>query len=278
MPANLRPSLAAAPKDYPAPYRDGCHVPLDGRRPSWGCVYAASSSKTTIVLFGDSHALAWFPAVRQLASDRGWRLVSLTMSACSPADIQQWIAARSSVSAACGDWRSWALGRIAAEKPLVVIVAGTRGFATVDAAGKVATGDARTRIWEAGISRTLDRLVSVAGRVIYLSDTPASVVDPPACLARHRSSVLACATPVARAVNGPWFAEEKRMAVKEAVGFVDTTMWICPTSPCPVTIGSYLIYRDGGHMTATFAASLALRLEAAVAADLTRHPPRKKGA
>ena len=39
---------------------------------------------------GDSHALSWFPAVNRLATERGWRLVNLTKSACASADVSQW--------------------------------------------------------------------------------------------------------------------------------------------------------------------------------------------
>jgi len=276
VPPNLRPTIAAAPKDYPRPYLDGCHVPLDGTRPTWACVYGNTTSRTTIMVFGDSHALSWFPAVLKLANHRGWRLVSLTMSACSPADIPEWIPATWSVSASCSSWRTWAIGRIAKEKPLVLLVTGTRGFATVDPDGTVLEGVARTLAWEAGMERTLDRVGRSAGRVIYLSDTPSSGVLPPACLARNPGSVLACATPVGKAVSAAWMDEERHVAISEDAGYIDTTVWVCPSSPCPVTLGSLLIYRDGGHMTATFMASLGSRLEAAVAADLARHPPRRK--
>jgi hypothetical protein len=276
VPANLRPTITAAQKDYPTPYFDGCHVSMDGARPTWACVYGKTTSKTTIVLFGDSHALSWFPAVLKLANDKGWRLVSLTMSACSPADIPEWIPAASSVSQPCSDWRAWAISRIAKERPLIALVSGTRGFATVGADGSVLTGDARVHAWEAGMERTLARVGRYAGRVIYLSDTPASSVVPPACLAQNPMSVLACATPVSKAVSTSWMTEEQHVAITENDGFIDTTVWVCPSSPCPVTAGNLLIYRDGGHMTATFVASLGPRLEAAVAVDLTRHPPRQK--
>ena len=276
VPSDLAPSTGAAAGDYPAPYVDGCHVPMDGRRPARPCVYGKTASKTTIVLFGDSHALAWFPAVRSLAWARGWRLVSLTMSACSPAVIPQWIPAAHHVSSACTDWRQWALSRIDQLRPLVTIVAGTRGFATVGPTGQVLAGDARLAAWRAGMSRTLGRLGAASGRVIYLSDTPASVLDPPDCLAEHPSSVLACATPLLRALSPSWFTEEERAALGGGADFIDTTIWTCPTSPCPATIGRYLVYRDGGHLTATFVASLAGGLRTAIAADLAAHPPRRR--
>ena len=42
------------------------------------------SSKTTVVLFGDSHAMQWFPALNGLAKEHDWRLVGLTKAACPP--------------------------------------------------------------------------------------------------------------------------------------------------------------------------------------------------
>ena len=89
-------------------------------------------------------------------------------------------------------------------------------------------------------------------------------------------SVLACATPVSTAVSAAWMTEERHVAIIEDAGYIDTTAWVCPSSPCPVTVGNLLVYRDGGHMTATFVATLSAKLMAAVAADLARHPPRPK--
>ena len=42
------------------------------------------SSKTTVVLFGDSHAMQWFPALNGLAKEHDWRLVGLTKAARPP--------------------------------------------------------------------------------------------------------------------------------------------------------------------------------------------------
>ncbi len=264
VPANLSPALADARADLPGAYRDRCHVQQDGGRPKGDCIYGDPDGKTRIVLFGDSHALSWFPAMERMATDRGWRLLDLTMSACSPADIPAWNPSLKSVVPACEEWRTWALDRIAEERPDVVVVAGTRGFATVDADGKVVAGDARTAAWEAGMARTFDRLRASAGRVILLADTPRSAVDPPVCLSAHPTSTISCATPVDEALDPDWKAVERGAAAAGGAGFIDPTPWVCPTSPCPAVIGDLLVYRDGGHITATYSAALAGRLERAV--------------
>jgi peptidoglycan/LPS O-acetylase OafA/YrhL len=270
VPSDLQPSLGDARGDYPASYLDGCHTQTEQPPSTAPCLYGNLASKTTIALFGDSHALSWFPAVERLADDRGWRLLSLTMSACSPADMPVWNANYDRVSTACARWRSSAIDRLVKARPAVILVTGTRGFAVVDGSGNLLSGDARTRAWEAGMRRTLASLIPAAGRVILLADTPLSRVDPPVCLSAHPKSVLACATPVKDAINTAWMGEEQGLADAQSVGFIDPAPWICPSSPCPVVLGDLLVYRDGGHLTATFSAALFHRLEQAVLADLAR--------
>lgn len=268
VPAGLRPSLADAARDYPLPYLDRCHVQQNGRSSATAsCMYGDLTSSTTMVLFGDSHALSWFPAAVKVADRRGWRLQVLTMSACSPADIPSWNANYGRVSTECATWRQRALELIEAERPAIVLVAGTRGFATVDASGRILTGDARTSAWEAGMNRTLDRLVTSAPTVILIADVPLAAQDPPTCLAAHPSSVLACSTPVSVAVNAVWRAAERRSAAANLTDFIDPTTWVCPSSPCPAVIGHILVLRNTGHMSTVFAATLGGRLEAAIAAD-----------
>jgi hypothetical protein len=271
VPANLQPALGDARQDYPEPYLDHCHTEEDGHPNTGTCLYGNLNSTTTIALFGDSHALAWFPAVERVAEQQGWRLLSLTMSTCSPADIQIWVPDWKRISTECTTWRADAIQRLVNERPAIVLVAGTRGFATADASGNVLTGDARTRAWEAGMQRTLDRLVPAAGRVLLLADTPLSRVDQPVCLSAHPNSVLACATSVADAINQPWLGEEHRAADRAGAGFIDPTPWVCPSSPCPVVLGNFLIYRDAGHLTATFAAALGDRLGTAIVRDIARN-------
>jgi hypothetical protein len=225
------------------------------------------------VLFGDSHALSWFPAVEQVALDRGWRLLSVTMSACTPAEIPAYIPRLEAPSQACAEWRDAALDLIARVHPAVVLAAGTRGFATTDDYGNVVSGAQRTAIWEAGIEKTIDRLKEAAGSVIWVADTPISRPDRPSCLANHPGSTLACATPVSSAVNTAWLNEEYLVSQVEEIGFIDPSLWVCPTSPCPAVIGRVQLYRDAGHLTATFMSTLRTRLGRAVDAYLAARPP-----
>ncbi len=264
VPKNLQPQLIDAKADRPLAYIDRCHTQQNLTPSTNPCLYGDLNSNTTVALFGDSHALSWFPAMNILSKKNGWKLLSLTMSACSPADIPAWNPSNNSVMKNCALWRADSLRRIALAKPLIIIVAGTRGFATIDSDGHLLTGDARTAAWRSGIKRTVDQLKSVSSHVIYIGDAPASLLDPPVCLSAHLQNALDCATPVVRAIQREWLAQETAMTIEEGISFVDPDLWICPTSPCPVILGNLLIYMDGGHFTATFSAALAGKLRTAI--------------
>jgi peptidoglycan/LPS O-acetylase OafA/YrhL len=264
VPKNLQPQLIDAKKDRPLTYLDRCHTQQNLAPSTLPCLYGDLTSSTTIALFGDSHALSWFPALNIVAKKNSWKLLSLTMSACSPADIPAWDPSNHSVMKNCAIWRADSLRRIALAKPMIVIVAGTRGFATIDAKGRVLKGDAKAAAWRSGMKRTIDQVKRAAEKVIYIGDAPASLVDPPVCLSAHPKNALDCATPVARAIQNDWIGQETAMTIEEGITFIAPDLWICPTSPCPVILGNLLIYMDGGHLTATFSAALASHLRKAI--------------
>jgi len=48
---------------------------------------------------------------------------------------------------------------------------------------------------------------------------------------------------------------------------LDLTTAVCRGDPCPVVVDGMIVFRDVRHLTATFAASLAPRLDDALAND-----------
>ncbi len=272
VPADLRPSLAEAPEDLPESYLDGCHVQEGGHASRATCLYANLASKTTIALYGDSHALSWFPAVEGFAARQGWRMLSLTMSSCTPADLVVYSTIFKRIYTECTTWRAQAIAQLVKMHPAVIVVTSAHGIEPpVDAVGHLLSGAELVAAWEAGMVRTLAKLIPAAGVVIFLADTPASDVDPPVCLSAHPQSILACSMPERVAINATFLAADRAVVAQTGVSFIDPTAWVCPSSPCPPVIGTLLVYRDGGHLTATFAASLTSRLGAAILQQLKAH-------
>jgi hypothetical protein len=258
VPANLEPPLARARDDNPIVYTDGCH--LGFAQTTFGdCVYGDASSQTTVVLFGDSHAAQWFPALEQLANADHLRLVSLTKSACSAADVHVWNTTLLRTYTECDTWRANVMTRIAAEHPALVVVSEDRAYQVTVNGAPVDVAQAMTT-WNAGLETTLTQLRAISGTVALLGDSPRSTVDPPVCLSAHLDDSVDCATPLSKAVDRSWMAAEQSVAAAAGVRYVDSTPLVCPSDPCPVVIGRVLVYRDQDHLTATYSAILARRL------------------
>jgi peptidoglycan/LPS O-acetylase OafA/YrhL len=269
VPANLEPSLLNATHDRPITYADHCHTQENLKPSTQPCIYGDTTSSITVALFGDSHALAWFPALNQVAKEKHWKLFSQTMSACTPADIPAYNPGTASLMNNCPIWRQVAIQRILAAHPYLILVAGTSGFATA-IKGVEIKGAPRTALYTAGMNRTISKLQSGGAQVVLMSDTPAQAQDPLVCLSTHPKSTLACATPAAIAISNDWIAVERQVAKTNGISLIEPQLWVCPTDPCPVVIGNLLTYFDTGHMTATFSQALASRLKTAIDAVISQ--------
>lgn len=255
-------SVREADRDTPRIYADGCHLDFPSTT-SGPCAYGNPASPTTVVLFGDSHAAQWFPALERLADDRDWRLVSLTKSACPSADVTVYLQSLKRPYAECDAWRESALGRIDQIDAALVVVANSRGHLLLDGDAIVGAADYEA-VWSDALARTLERLGRDDGAVTVIGDTPRSRLDVPVCLSRHADDPLACATARAEALDAAHLGAERDVALELGIPFVDPTLWVCPSDPCPVVIGTDAVYRDEHHLTAAYARHLATRLAGAL--------------
>lgn len=257
LPLDLTPSLVAARDNVPRTDSDGCNQNALGTTiPE--CAYGDTASATTVVLFGDSHANQWFPAIEWLAKNRGWRLVSLTKNACPPATMTVWNPQMKRSYAECDRWRESAFQRIAMEHPALVIVGNSRSYRPAGTEGPSAP--AGGRLQRVALETTLARLKGLAGAVVLMGDTPNFDGDPPECLSKHRDDVRACAQPREKVTSPDWTNAEREAAARAGASYVDTTGWACPSAPCPVVIGRYLVFRDWHHLSTPFVLALRHRL------------------
>ena len=257
LPGDLIPSLLKPFSGGPAKPPDPDCGLSDPDTVSPPCVSGDASSATTVVLFGDSHAHQWYPALYRIAVQRSWRLVTLVKASCGYAD-----APLTAVTRNCEPWRASSFARIAAERPALVILAGNHLLEPAGADGDPAKAQDLTLD---GVSRTVDRLRSTGARVAILGDTPHLAFEPVDCLSRHPEHTIKCAVDRSLLFDEPWLAGEEARAVASGATFVDTASWLCPSEPCPLVIGRYLVYRDTNHIALPLAWALSSRLDAALA-------------
>ena len=233
---------------------DGCGLSLAKSRPP-ECVYGDSRGDITVALVGDSHAAHWFPALDLVARHRGWQLVPLTKFSCVFVDMRIWSPYLKREYRECEVWREQVVDRLAQLRPDLVIIASD------DEPPPITAGEDDPELQGQALARLIER---IPGTVAIMVDAPRSDHDVPACLAKHRDAIERCTTSRAAAFGPHYRRREVAAAQLSGATIVDLSDAVCPGDPCPPIIGTTLVYRDHHHLTATFAASLADVLEAAL--------------
>jgi peptidoglycan/LPS O-acetylase OafA/YrhL len=260
VPANLTPPLAKAATDQARLYADGCSGGFTDARIKRPCVYGDPAGAETVVLFGDSHASHWFPALDAVARERGWRLVVVTKSACSAASVRIFQAKLNRPYNECVVWRESVWGYVAALRPSRIVMASAAGGgAVVDDSGAPVTDPGYAdRSWIDGWIRSAGRLAATGARMYLIEDTPYQAGHTAECLSVHLRDPRACVVDAGSALPYP---ERRRTIAAElrarGVTVVDPVPWFCTRQACPVIVGNILVYRDASHVTATYARTLA---------------------
>jgi len=240
--------------DIPVIYKDKCLTPAFATNLN-ECVYGKKDAAATIVLFGDSYAAQWFPAVNAFAESEGLRLVTFFKAACSPVDAPYIYPLIGRRYTECEQWRASAFKRIEEIRPALIVVGhsalylGDHPLVTAPA-------------WVDGVNRTLVALNQSKARVVYLRGTPAPTLDVVACLARGAWQggwrTPAPCTFQRRDGMDDEVAEAERHAVENShATYTDMTKYICAGEICEPKRDGVIIYQEGGHLTGEFVTRLA---------------------
>ena len=221
---------------------DGCHIHIR-QTVSPRCEYGDPTSDETIVLYGDSHAAQWFPALDLIGKKRGIKIVSLTKSACPSAEVIKELSSQYDVKD-CQAFRDSSVARINKIKPLAVILTGMQPFTAPY------SDESARSWWLAGESTVFKRIKSATKFPIYLTDTPLPRIDIPDCLVAGRGAKCDTSRPVAAEV---------------APGLIpiNPTPWLC-TDKCPAIVDGIIAYRDKSHLTVEMSRHLSVQLENAL--------------
>ncbi|MGE0684050.1 MAG: acyltransferase family protein [Candidatus Binatia bacterium] len=245
---------AHAHRDLPKVYRDGCHASYS-QEEIGECAYGDITAGRTMVLFGDSHSAQWFPALEKIALEQGWRLVSLTKSACPSAAVTSHVLGREYKE--CQHWRTRVLQRIREEHPALVVLANWSGYVKESTQDR----DVTAGEWQKGMHQTLASLQQTGASIIVLRDTPWPGFNVPTCLSRASwwsQDISSCNFDRREALDSVVFElDRKAVAGLDKVDLVDISDLVCTGAQCQAVIGGQIAYRDDQHLTTTVSASFA---------------------
>ena len=258
VPSNLTPDLAHAADDDPVLYSDSCEL---GSKASTPHPCSFGSGAKSMVLFGDSHAAMWFPALQSVAQDAGYTLQTQTKSGCPSVAVN--VVYKTVPYTSCTVWRQNVIDDLIADPPDLVVLADYTNPTFADARDE--SGQ-----WTRGLKRVIGEL-SPHTQVVVMADTPDMRVSPIDCLSAHLDAADACAEPATKALSTPGRGAQTAVTDAMHVPLIDLDGYLC-ASTCPAIIGDTLVYRDSHHLTATFAAKLTGPLEGALDPFLSSTP------
>jgi peptidoglycan/LPS O-acetylase OafA/YrhL len=234
----------------------GCMVQFTHAMPA-ACSFGDGAR--TVVLFGDSHAEMWFPAVHAAARKRGYRLVTLLKSSCPAADVPVFNPRIGRVEVECAAWRDAAIARIRALDPSVIFVASANSY--VRGPGRTSGYATNSEDdWRIGYERTLGRLPA-GSRVLLVEDVPRFPFAVPWCLERAAAAGRGdCSAPRNIAVDEVVHrAQAAASAGHGNVAILSFTDAMCDAIRCHPVVGKVIAYRDSNHVTASFAKAMSAR-------------------
>ena len=255
----VTPSALDASKDVPTP--PGCLFDHEV-----GKVAACSIGPVgglPVVLFGDSHAHEWLPAIEPMAASRGWRLTVFAKSGCPVPDIAPRKDGSRFSEPECATWRQASIDMITQQiRPALIIVGSLDTY--IPDSGEMLTA------WNS----SLDKLRKAGVPIAYLRDTPTPEKDVPTCISSALDNWAKCAfTP--RNISEP-VIQQALIGNEDKVTVIDMYKFFCSSTVCPAVKNGVLLYRDDSHISATAAKALAPEFEQAFVD--ARLIPRSKAA
>ncbi len=263
----VTPDPLDAGLDRPKADVDHCQVDREAVEPVV-CTFGDPAGTTTVALVGDSKAMQWLPALEVGARERHWKVLTVGKSSCAFAAHPAALWGEPYVE--CDEWNARVMKLLPGLRPDVVVTSANGGIT-------LAPGDSRTDVLATAFAERWNELAAHGIPVVAIGNSPRSPNDLDVCAADHVRDLGACAFDKAGAIRG--LGRQAMFLASERVKgstFIDLTPVICPGTTCPLVIGHVVVHRAGDHITATFAATAADRINPEIDKVLARaalHPP-----
>ncbi len=232
------PLVVAYDRDYTR--GAGCDQPSAETMPTLCTITAPGDAKLTIAVVGGSHSAQWLPALRDIAEQERWRVISFTKSNC-PFHLGE-IVEDTEVDSCIG-WNENVLKHLLTLKPDVIFTTSTRHS---DDGELVPQG--YREVWA--------KLAPSGIKVIAIRDNPNLGFDVSACVELHGIDAAKCSRRRAEMFAQPNPLQPLQSHLPH-VRFIDLSDYFCDRNVCPPVVGNVLIYRHMNHITATYARTLA---------------------
>lgn len=259
-PMDLVPAVENVAGDQSVWFANGCSVDFaDTSVPN--CIGGDETATRTIVLYGDSHATMWMPAIDRIAKATGWKVVLFAKLACPLVEEAVWSYQLNKPFDECQTWQAQVLPQIQALHPEVLLVTDQWKPAVKDNAKD---DNGVLSLWQRAFPAALERLRSYTDRLVVLGNVPSQSLDPATCIAAPSADPFTCTTLRSDAEFAEVNQVEKSAALAVGGQYISTIAWGCTTQFCPTVIGGRVAYFDRWHYSDTYVAWLEPVMQAAL--------------
>jgi peptidoglycan/LPS O-acetylase OafA/YrhL len=257
VPPALSPPLTLLRKDaYPLA---GC-ITDDGSSEVITCSAGDLAAPRAMVLFGDSHAAMWLPALDAIGKRAHWLVRYVVKNGCSPMNVHLWYPT-TGVVRDCDAWRTKAMAAIKADSAHLVLIGALMYSNFADPSGHHVLPAVVPQTWRDGVASTVADLSQSGHSVMVLGD-PRPMPDLPVdCLGRGGARLIDCSARLTGDLHYT-LSQETQDASRAAGGvYIDVNPWFCADQICPIVINGTIVFRDQGHVSRTYMSELADVLE-----------------
>ncbi|MEP3656154.1 MAG: acyltransferase family protein [Litorimonas sp.] len=255
----IRPSLDRLSRDFHLVFRNGCYGGGDGDE-LVSCTLGAENGDREIVIVGDNAAAMWLPALEPYAEMRGVKITTFLKSGCPFTSIPNLRKGQPNID--CVNWGEDVVQAVNQIQPDILL---TASFATHIAANPD-EGESGKSALARGITMRLSQIDTTKTKLVAMAQLPTQQNNLVECLKATKidseiwmtnaSGLDVCNTARSEALR----REDPMVSVAADlanVEYLDLTDMLCSQTSCPVIKGGILTYKDPGHVTATYMATLA---------------------
>ena len=259
VPAGLQPPITSLGRDV---FETSCYSGT-GQVQVQQCATGDVAATPSMLLFGDSHAGMWLPALDVIGRRRHVKVNYLVKSGCTPMTVHLWFANQGIVRD-CDAWRASAIKAIQASTADLVILGSFAYQANLaDNSANNVPAEQSAQLWQAGVVSTVKAISRPGRRVVVLGDPQPMPALPVDCLSRQNAKTADCAGKQDN-YHFKWGLVTQDAARASQAGFVDVLPWFCWAKVCPMAIGGRIAFKDDNHVSRTYMLTLSGVLDAAL--------------
>ena len=223
------------------------------------CFYGDTKATRTVILYGDSNAGNWAPALDLAFRALKIRLALLSMPSCA-SGFMTYTVKQMEDPQACKQWHSNLEPYARSLHPIAVLLSSV-GWLYPSLPG-----------WFPAINAAFSAITGGDPRVkrILMGTSPDFPQAVPQCLAAFPGSVQACTLSYAnpRSAYASDLRRDGKLATYAHAALQTVSQWLCYAQRCPTVVRNMLVYVDRDHLSITYSHFLTGVFGQAMARDL----------